>query len=500
MQYSVVPAAPTQIKADCIVAGVYENARLSPGARALDKQCKGKISAIIRRGDLPAHPGKTLILHDLPGLQAARVLLVACGDPDKLDESHFGKIVDGAASALADSASVHAVSCLPELEVQGRDLCWRIRRTIELTEAALYRFQRMKSEPGPERSLSQTTLPVSRKALSAATDAAAAGEAIARGVNLARDLGNMPGNICTPSWLAEQARELAHRHPAVKTRILEEKDMQALGMGALLAVSRGSREPARLIVMEYRGGASNARPLALVGKGLTFDSGGISIKPGAGMDEMKFDMCGGASVFGTIEAVATLGLPINVVGIVPSSENMPDGAAFKPGDILTSMSGQTIEVLNTDAEGRLILCDALTYCQRFNPRAIVDIATLTGACVIALGHHASGLFSNQPVLARELLRAGETSGDRAWELPLWEDYQAQIDSKVADIANVGGRDAGSITAACFLARFARDQRWAHLDIAGSAWNSGANKGATGRPVGLLTSWLMAQADRQRTRQ
>lgn len=499
MQYSVVSDAPVEIEADCIITGIVDQGRLSKSAQALDRRCKGKISDIVRRGDLPEQPGKTLMLHDLPGLRTVRVLLVACGKADTLDAHRFGKIATGAANALADSASAHAVNCLPELDVQDVDLAGRIRRTIELTESALYRFEHMKSEPGPRRRLNQTTLPVSRGAITAARQAAEAGQAIARGVSLARDLGNSPGNLCTPSWLAEQARELGRRHPAVTVRILEEKDMQALGMGALLAVSRGSREPARLIVMEYRGGNANTRPLALVGKGLTFDSGGISLKPAAGMDEMKFDMCGGASVFGTIEAAASLGLPLNVVGIVPSSENMPDGAAFKPGDILTSMSGQTIEVLNTDAEGRLILCDALTYSQRYKPRAIVDIATLTGACVIALGHHASGLFSNQPALARELLRAAEDSGDRAWELPLWQDYQAQIDSKVADIANVGGRDGGSITAACFLARFVRDQRWAHLDIAGSAWHSGANKGATGRPVGLLTTWLIAQANRQRAR-
>jgi leucyl aminopeptidase len=316
------------------------------------------------------------------------------------------------------------------------------------------------------------------------------GQAIANGMALARRLGNLPGNICTPAFLAEQARELGKAHRKLKVDVLEEKDMEKLGMGALLSVARGSRQPAKLIVMHYKGGAKDEQPVVLVGKGVTFDSGGISLKPGAAMDEMKFDMCGAASVLGTVRACCELELPLNLVGIVPATENLPDGLATKPGDVVTSMSGQTIEILNTDAEGRLILCDALTYAARFEPAVIVDIATLTGACVVALGKHASGLLGNHEPLIHALLKAGQSSGDRAWQMPLWDEYQEQLKSNFADMANIGGPQAGTITAACFLSRFTREQHWAHLDIAGVAWNQGDKKGATGRPVPLLTQFLL----------
>ena len=309
-------------------------------------------------------------------------------------------------------------------------------------------------------------------------------------MELARTLGNLPGNICTPSYLADQARKLGKAHKKLKVSVLGEAAMEKLGMGSLLSVSRGSREPARLISLEYSGGRKGDRPVALVGKGVTFDSGGISIKPSPAMDEMKFDMCGAASVLGTLQACAEMDLPINVVGVIPTTENLPDGNASKPGDIVTSMSGQTIEVLNTDAEGRLILCDALTWCGKFKPDVVVDIATLTGACVIALGAHAAGLLSNDDELAEALAAAGNYAADRAWRLPLWDDYQPQLDSNFADMANIGGREAGTITAACFLSRFTEDYRWAHLDIAGVAWKQGKEKGATGRPVSLLTQFLL----------
>jgi len=300
----------------------------------------------------------------------------------------------------------------------------------------------------------------------------------------------MPANLCTPSHLASQAREIGKAYKKVKTTVLEEAAMKKLGMGALLSVSRGSRQPAKLITLEYSGGQPGDKPVVLVGKGVTFDSGGISIKPSPAMDEMKYDMCGAASVLGTMQACAEMDLPLNVVGVVPATENLPDGDASKPGDVVTSMSGQTIEVLNTDAEGRLILCDALTYSDKFNPAVVIDIATLTGACVIALGAHATGLLSNDDALADELLDAGITAADRAWHLPLWDEYQKQIDTNFADIANVGGRGAGTITAACFLSRFTSKYRWAHLDIAGVAWKQGNDKGATGRPVSLLTQFLL----------
>jgi leucyl aminopeptidase len=306
-------------------------------------------------------------------------------------------------------------------------------------------------------------------------------------------MGNLPGNVCTPAYLAQQAVALGKAHKSIKTSVLEEKDMQKLGMGSLLSVSRGSAEPAKLITMEYHGTDKKQKPIVLVGKGVTFDSGGISLKPGAEMDEMKYDMCGAASVLGTMQAIAEMGLKLNVVGIIPSTENLPSSTATKPGDIVTSMSGQTIEILNTDAEGRLILCDALTYAARFEPDTVIDIATLTGACVIALGHVASGLFSNQDQLAHELLAAGEQTQDRAWHMPLWEEYQPLLDSNFADMQNIGGRAGGSITAACFLSRFTKEYRWAHLDIAGTAWKSGKDKGATGRPVPLLAQYLINRA-------
>ena len=352
--------------------------------------------------------------------------------------------------------------------------------------------RRPRANPRPTRPLKRMTLFLSdRRRQKPAQKGLDHGQAIAKGMQLTKDLSNLPGNICTPSYLADQARKLGRTSPKLKIQVLEEKQMEKLGMGALLSVSRGSRQPAKLIIMEYKGGKPASKPIVLVGKGLTFDAGGISIKPAAAMDEMKYDMCGGASVFGTLQACVAMDLPLNVIGVVPSSENLPDGDANKPGDIVTSMSGQTIEVLNTDAEGRLILCDALTYSERFEPVAVVDIATLTGACIVALGDQASGLMTNDDPLGAELLAAGQQTGDRAWQLPLWDDYQEQLDSNFADMANIGGgKGAGTITAACFLSRYTKKFKWAHLDIAGTAWLSGKAKGATGRPVPLLTQFLL----------
>jgi leucyl aminopeptidase len=312
-------------------------------------------------------------------------------------------------------------------------------------------------------------------------------------VELARELGNLPPNICTPAYLADQARQLATDEAKVSCEVLDTAQMEQLGMGALLGVARGSANKPHLIVLRYHGAVDSEKPYVLVGKGITFDTGGISLKPGPGMEEMKFDMCGAASVIGTVRAAARLGLALNLVAIAPAVENMPGGDAYRPSDVVTTMSGQTVEVLNTDAEGRLILCDALTYAQRFEPKALIDVATLTGACVVALGKHAHGLFSRDDDLAAELTSAGENSLDRAWRMPVWDDYQQQLDTGYADMANIGGKTAGAITAACFLARFTEGQRWAHLDIAGTAWEEGRKGSSTGRPVGLLTQWLMDRA-------
>lgn len=495
MEFSVKSGNPEKQRSACVVVGVYEPRRLSPSGKQIDEASQGLISTVLRRGDLEGKLGQTLLLHSVPGTLADRVLLVGCGKERELGDSQFRRIQATAATKLNETGSMEAVSYLTEINLKGRDIHWRVRQAVQASADALYRFDRLKSKKSePRRPLRRITLSVpTRRELEAGEQAAREGAAIAAGMGLAKDLANLPANHCTPAVLAEQARTLAKSYRAIKTTVLEQAQMEKLGMGALLAVARGSRQPPKLIIMEYNAGPKDAKPVALVGKGVTFDTGGISIKPAQAMDEMKFDMSGAASVFGTLKAVAELALKTNVVALIPATENMPDGNAVKPGDVVTSLSGQTIEILNTDAEGRLILCDALTYAERYQPDTVVDIATLTGACVIALGKHASGLLSNNNPLANELLNAGRTSGDQAWQLPLWEEYQEQLDSNFADMANIGGREAGTITAACFLSRFTRKMRWAHLDIAGTAYRTGKDKGATGRPVPLLVQYLLDRA-------
>ena len=471
---------------------MFESRKLSAPAASLDKSANGYLSEIIRRGDMEGKLGTTLLLHNVPGISSERILLVGLGRERDFHEKEYRDATRAAVKALNDTGAGEAISHLTELGVSKRDAGWLVSQAVTVALSTLYRFDRLKSkQESSRRPLKKMTLAVARKN-GGAEQALTQGLAIAEGMSLARDLGNLPSNVCTPSYLADQARELAQAH-GMKCEVLEQKDMEKLGMGALLSVARGSREPAKLIVLKYERAEKKQKPLVLVGKGITFDTGGISIKPAAEMDEMKFDMCGAASVLGSLKAVASVKLPLNVVGIIPTTENMPGGNATKPGDIVTSFSGQTIEILNTDAEGRLILCDALTYAERFDPAAVVDIATLTGACVIALGNVASGLFANDESLAKELLRAGETAHDRAWQMPLWDDYQEQLGSNFADFANIGGRPAGSVTAACFLSRFTKKYPWAHLDIAGTAWKTGKEKGATGRPVPLLTQFLIDRA-------
>ncbi|MDQ2696529.1 MAG: leucyl aminopeptidase [Pseudomonadota bacterium] len=496
MEYAIKSGTPDKQRTACLVLGVYEPRRLSPAAEQFDAACDGLLAGLLRRGDFEGRTGQTLLLVQLPDLPCERVLLVGCGRERDLDDRRYRQIVGNAATALNDTGATEAVSYLPELAVRERDSRWKIRQAVEASEEALYRFTELKSKKDePRRPLRKLHLAIaSRQDLDAAGQALKEGQAIAAGVRLVRDLGNRPGNICTPAYLADQARELAGRHPAISVQVLEAAEMESLGMGALLAVAKGSAQPPKLIVLEYRNGPPGQKPVVLVGKGVTFDTGGISLKPGADMDEMKFDMCGAASVLGTLDAAAQLELPLNVVGVIPAVENMPGGQATRPGDIVTSLSGQTVEILNTDAEGRLILCDALTYSERFEPAAVIDIATLTGACIIALGRHPHGLLSNHPPLANALLAAGRAAADRAWELPLWDEYQEQLDSNFADMANIGGRDGGAITAACFLARYAKKFHWAHLDIAGTAWKTGKAKGATGRPVPLLTRFLLDRVE------
>jgi len=493
MEFNTKFAAPEKQPGACVAAGVFEPRRLSAAADALDKAARGQIREFLRTGDMDGKVGNTRLLYHVRGVAAERVLLVGLGQEKEVGEKQYRDCARSALTAIHGTGARDACLYLAELQVPDRDAAWKARQLVLAAADVAYRFDRMKSKKTEAKPLAHVAISAASKRDAAALERGMReGRAIAAGMALARDLGNLPANVCTPAYLAESAVKLG-RECRLAVEVLEQKDMDKLGMGSLLSVSRGSHQPPKLAILRYSGAGKKDRPVVLVGKGITFDTGGISIKPSAEMDEMKFDMCGAASVLGTLHAVAELGLKLNVIGIVPACENMPGGAATKPGDIVTSMSGQTIEILNTDAEGRLILADALTYAERFEPQAVVDIATLTGACVIALGHVCSGLFANKDDLARELLAAGAESWDRAWRLPLWDDYQEQLKSNFADFANIGGRAAGSVTAACFLSRFARKYDWAHLDIAGTAWKSGKEKGATGRPVPLLTTFLMNRA-------
>ncbi|MSR15126.1 MAG: leucyl aminopeptidase [Gammaproteobacteria bacterium] len=490
MEISLKQGSVRSLKTACIAVAVFAGKRLSPSAQALDKTSHGALSRIIKRGDINGTVGEVLMLPDVAGIEAERVLLVGAGKVEGITGTEYSSMLGKVAKAITDAGLKNAISALGEIEVKEHDLKWKARQLSVAFRSAAYRFDRLKSKPSRKPLLSRLWLHGDDETGAGTMAGIQLGKAIALGLDLTKNLANLPGNYCTPTHLAETAEELAKTYPSLKCTVLNEADMQKLGMGSLLSVARGSRQPPKLITLEYRGAGPTAKPIVLVGKGVTFDSGGISIKPAAAMDEMKFDMTGAACVLGIMKSVAELELPINVVGVAPATENLPDGAASKPGDVVTSMSGQTIEILNTDAEGRLILCDALTYSARFEPDVVIDIATLTGACIVALGSHASGLLSNHDPLAEELLAAGQRIGDRAWRLPLWDEYQKQIESPFADMANVGGREAGTITAACFLARFAKDYRWAHLDIAGTAWTGGKAKGSTGRPVPLLMEFIL----------
>ena len=495
VEFTIKAGSPEKLKNGCVVAGVFAGGELSAAARALDKASAGAISAILARGDLDDKAGATLVLHALPGLATPRVLLVGLGKAAEVSDKTYRDAVTAAARQLTASAAEDAAFCLAEVDVGERSAAWRIAQAAQILRDSTYRCDELKSRKDESRKgVRKLVFITSGKPAPDLEAGLREGEAIAEGMALAKTLGNLPGNVCTPTYLATTARKLAKEHK-IKVEVLERDDMEKLGMGALLSVARGSHEPPKFIVLNYKGGKAKDKPVVLVGKGITFDTGGISLKPGEGMDEMKYDMCGAASVLGTFKAIARLELPINVVGLIPTTENMPGGSAIKPGDIVTSLSGQTIEILNTDAEGRLILCDALTYAERFEPAAVVDIATLTGACIIALGNLTSGLLANDDALAAELLASGQAAGDKAWQLPLWDEYQDMLKSNFADIPNIGSKGAGSIVAACFLARFTKAYKWAHLDIAGTAWKSGADKGATGRPVPLLTRFLIDRASR-----
>jgi len=495
MEFTIKSGSPEKQRTACVVVGVFDNRKLSLSAELIDRASNGYVSEIIRRGDMEGKLGATLLLHNVRGTLADRVLLVGLGKERDFRDREFRRAVTSAVKLLNETGSYEAVVYLTEEKVKRREVAWRVEHAVTVAMDAVYRFDRMKSEPAEvRRPLRKLTLSVPQRSdLTDGEAAAARGLAIAHGVEVARDLGNLPGNICTPTYLGEQARALAAEFPDIQVDVLDRTRIEALGMGSFLSVSRGSDEPPAFIVLEYKSAPKKAKPVVLVGKGITFDTGGVSIKPAADMDQMKFDMCGAASVFGVFRAIAELKAPLHLVGLVAACENMVAGRATKPGDIVKSMSGQTIEVLNTDAEGRLILADALTYAERYEPDCVVDVATLTGAIVVALGGVASGVFSNSDTLSRALVAAGDESFDRGWPMPLWDDYHEGLASNFADFANVAGRAGGAIVAACFLAKFAKKYDWAHVDIAGTAWKDGKEKGATGRPVPMLVTWLLTDA-------
>ena len=492
MEFFVSLAGPAKQRTDCAIVGVYDKGTLSAAAEELDKRIGGRIARLVKRGDLRGKTGDLVLLADLAGAPVERVVVVGLGGRNSFKRKQYRKAVASALNAVARTGAKDAVSYLGLDGVGDADVYALTRIAVEVASNSQYRIADHKTANKRQKpSLEKFGIAVAARGdRGNAERAIAHGQGISAGMSLMRDLANEPANFCTPGYLAKAARTLAREHRRIRVRILNETECRRLKMGSFLSVTNGTEEPAYLIVLEYGGGERGEAPTALIGKGVTFDTGGISLKPPPAMDEMKFDMSGAASVLGTFKAVATLDLPINLVGVVPACENMPSGRATKPGDIVTSMSGQTIEVLNTDAEGRLILCDAITYARRFKPEVVIDIATLTGACVVALGNHLSGLFSNDDSLAAALAEAGRRADDRAWHLPISEEYTEQLKSNFADFANVAGREGGAITAACFLSKFTDGLKWAHLDVAGTAYQGGAQKGSTGRPVPLLVDYLL----------
>ncbi len=491
MQFHAVSGLASRKRSDCAIVGIYESGELGAAATELDRTMGGLLARLVKRGDLRGKPAEAVLLHPEKG-PVQRVLVVGLGKKDKFGRKQYRKSVAAAASVLAKSGAREAVSYLSVEPVADTDSYYLGRLAAEAVTATLYRVPAIRStRKEPPAALKSFSIAVAdRGQVKDAEHGLAHGRGIGAGMSLTRDLANLPANVCTPSYLARQARELARQHASIKVQVLDEKELRRLKMGAFLSVTAGTDEPARLIVIRHQGGKSGEAPVVLVGKGVTFDSGGISLKQPQNMDEMKFDMTGAASVFGALKAAAEIGLAANVIGLVAACENMPSGRATKPGDIVHSMSGQTIEVINTDAEGRLILCDTLTYSRRFKPAVVVDVATLTGACVVALGPHLSAVMSNDDHLAEEIVAAGRRAEDRVWHMPMGEEYHEQLKSNFADFTNSCGREGGAITAACFLAKFTDGLRWAHLDIAGTAYLTGAKKGSTGRPVPMLVDFLI----------
>jgi leucyl aminopeptidase len=490
MKFTLDTTLATDLETACLVIGVFEKTPLHGSAELVDQACAGALQQLVKSGDVSTDWKDTTLLHGLEGVAANRILVLGCGEPEKFNSVRFDGVCTIAGRFLRDHPTTSAHICLHEMEVDQTTNYWRLRQAAVNLERANYRYKTTKAPKDDDKK------PLASATFNASADMQAALEearGFAKGYLRSKELGNLPPNICNPAFLADTANEIAKNYDNVSVDILEEDQMAELKMSALLAVGSGSDNESKLIILKYQGKDETSQPTVLVGKGITFDSGGLSLKPGPNMEQMKFDMGGAASVIGAFEACAEMQLPTNLICIVAAAENMPDGNAYRPGDVLTSMSGKTIEVLNTDAEGRLVLCDALTYSQRFNPAVLIDVATLTGAAVVALGHHASVIMSKHDELAEELIEAGETAVDRGWRLPIWDDYQPQLKSAYADMKNVGGMAAGSITAGCFLSRFTEGQRWAHIDCAGSTWIWAGDIGSTGRPVGLLTQFLINQA-------
>jgi leucyl aminopeptidase len=490
MEFTIKPLVADKLRTQCLVLPVQAG-KLTPTGVAIDSRLDKALTAALKSGDLAKKAGATLLLRFDGAI--SRIVLVSVGDAEEVGEKPYQDAVRAAFRAVMGTGAAEATVCLQEVAVAQRELRWRLAHGVLIARELFYRFDQFKSnkENAPTQ-LAEVVFAVAREDVAGAKVEVERMQALADGIDLTKDLGNLPGNVCTPAYLADQGRRLARRFK-LKCEVLEQKQMAALKMGSFLAVGQGSVNPPKLVVLHYSGGTAKQAPVVLVGKGITFDTGGISLKPAAEMDEMKYDMCGAGTVLGVMQAVAQMKLKVNLIGVIAAAENMPSATATRPGDIVTTMSGQTVEILNTDAEGRLVLCDALTYVERFKPAAVVDIATLTGACVVALGHHHAGLFSPSDALADRLGAAGKDMSDTCWRMPLDDAYQESLRSPFADMGNIGGRAGGAVTAACFLARFTKAYQWAHLDIAGVAWKSGANKGASGRPVGLLTRYLIDQA-------
>lgn len=477
---------------DCIVVGIYEKNEFTITAKKINETSKGYLKSIIDKGDFQGKIGQTLILYSIPHLTASRLLLVGCGKKGALSIRDYRRTITASIKAL-NTTHVKTMHCyLTELEVNSHAFPWKIKQATEIIAECTYQFHSFKTQKEPIVLVETVALYAPKNQKAECEKALDQALSIASGVELTKNLSNLPSNVCTPTYLAHQAKQMAKTHASMSVRILDEKDMKKKGMNAFLAVAKGSAQDAKLICLEYKGTRKKEPPVVLIGKGITFDTGGISLKPADSMIGMKYDMCGAATVLGTLQATALLRLPVHLVGILAAAENMPSATAMKPEDIVTSLSGQTIEIMNTDAEGRLVLCDALTYSEQYKPDVVIDIATLTGAAVVALGYHATAMLSNHDALANDLIAAGQESHDRVWQMPLWEEYQEQLKSTFADMSNVGGRSAGAITAACFLSRFAKKFHWAHLDVAGTAAIMGGvgERYATGRPVPLLMQYLI----------